>query len=217
MKDKFLAFLQGFGTIFLYIIIASLGAFLFGDYYESSNKVVATLAQLGTYTLLFVILGLIYHKCLINDFKNYKKENTSLALKNWLCGLGIMMVSNIIINTIVGNIPTNETLNRNLLIKYPFSNIISMIFMGPLIEEITFRASFKNAFDKWYTFSLFTAIIFGLAHIARFDLLEFLFIIPYGALGFFFAKTFYETDNIYSSFLIHMLHNTMCIIIIFAM
>ena len=90
-----------------------------------------------------------------------------------------------------------------------------MILIGPLIEEITFRASFKNAFNKWYTFATFTAILFGLAHIAKFELLEFLYVIPYGALGFFFAKAMYETDNIFSSYLIHFLHNLMCVVLIF--
>ncbi len=215
MKEKFIAFLKGFGTILLYILTASIGSLLFGDFYESSNKIIATFAQLGTYTLLLLVLTITYHKRLINDFKNYKKDYFNKALKDWLCGLALMIISNFIISDIVGNIPTNEALNRSLLLKYPISNIISMVFIGPIIEEITFRASFKNAFNKWYTFSLFTAIIFGLAHIAKFNLLEFLYVIPYGALGFFFAKAFYETDNIYSSFLIHMLHNAMCIIIIF--
>ncbi len=217
MKDKFINILKGFGTIILYFSLAFLGGILFGKFYDSSNKVIATLSQLGTYTLILLVLFLIYHKRLINDFENFKKEYLDTALKNWLIGLVIMYISNIIIGLIVHDIPVNETQNRLLLEKYPISNIITMVFIGPLLEEITFRASFKNAFSKWFTFAGFTAIIFGLAHIAEFNLLEFLFVIPYGALGFFFAKTFYETDNIYSSFIIHMLHNALCIIILFVL
>ena len=96
----------------------------------------------------------------------------------------------------------------------PITNMITMIIIGPLLEEITFRASFKNAFSKWYPFALTTGFLFGLAHIAEYTLLEFLFIIPYGALGFFFAKAFYETDNIYTSYIAHFFHNFLCIILI---
>ena len=215
MKAKVMAFFKGIGTIILYLVLSILGALLFGNFYQSENKLVAGLSQLGTYTLMLIVIGLIYHKRLINDFKNFKKENINIALKNWLIGLGVMMITNIIITMFVHDIATNESLNRELLMKYPLSNIITMIFIGPLLEEITFRASFKEAFSKWYTFAITTGLLFGLAHIAKWELLEFLFVIPYGALGFFFAKAFYETDNIYTSFIAHMIHNALAICLIF--
>lgn len=216
-KEKIIEFLKGVGTIVLYFLFSLIGAILFQDYYFSDNKILATLAQLGTYFIMLIGLCIVYHKRLINDFKNFKKDNINIALRNWLMGLGIMILSNIIITFIIGDIAANENANRELLTKYPISNFISMIFIGPLIEEITFRASFKKAFSKWYTFAGFTALIFGLAHIAKFNLLEFLFIIPYGALGFFFAKALYETDNIYTSFIAHMIHNGMCVMLILLM
>jgi len=37
--------------------------------------------------------------------------------------------------------------------------------------------------------------------------MEILFIIPYGSLGFFFAKAYYDTNNIYTSYLAHFFHN----------
>lgn len=212
--SKILEFFKGIGTIFLYLILVIIGGRLFGDYYYANNKIIATLAQLGTYIILLIGLSLIYLKRLINDAKNFKKEYLNIALKNWIIGLGAMIISNIIIISITNDIAANESANRELLSNYPISNIISMIFIGPFIEEITFRASFKKAFTKWYTFAIATSLIFGLFHIAEFTLLELLFIIPYGALGFFFAKAFYETDNIYTSFIAHMIHNALCILII---
>lgn len=214
MKEQIINFLKGIGTIILYFILSVVGALLFGEYYFSSNLLIATLAQLGTYFIMLLGLCFIYRKRLINDFKNFKKEYVSIALKNWLMGLGVMMISNIIITMFVKDIAANESANRNLLIEYPVSSLISMIIIGPILEEITFRASFKDAFKKWWTFSLVTGLIFGFAHIADYTLLELLFIIPYGALGFFFAKAFYETDNIYTSLIAHMTHNALCILLI---
>ena len=217
MKSKLINFSKGIGTIFLYFFISTIMSLLIGDYYFSDNMVVATIAQLSTYIVLLIVLFLVYHKRMINDFKNFKKDYLKIALRYWLIGLIAMIIANIIITSIVNNIAVNESLNRSLLDKYPISNIISMILLGPIIEEITFRASFKEAFSKWYTFATVTAILFGLAHIAEFKLLEFLFIIPYGALGFFFAKAFYDTDNIYTSIFMHILHNTYSVILIFLM
>jgi len=217
MKEKGLEFLKGIGTILLYILVAAICNNFIGKYYHSSNKLIGTLSQLALYVILLIVMVIIYRKRLINDAKNFKKEYVSVAFRNWIIGLGVMIISNLIITTFVKNIATNEALNRELLLDYPISNIISMVFLAPLIEEITFRASFKKAFDKWYTFALVTAFIFGFMHIAKFTLLEFLFIIPYGALGFFFAKAFYETDNIYTSYLMHMIHNALCVALIFIM
>lgn len=212
--NKVLEFFKGIGTIFLYILFAGIGGAIFGNFYQSPNKIVAGLSQLGTYIIMLAGLCFIYRQRLIDDFKNFKKDNINVAIKNWLCGLGVMIISNLIISFIVQDIAANESANRELLNNLPITNMITMIIIGPLIEEITFRASFKKAFTKWYTFALVTGLLFGLAHIAEFNLLELLFIIPYGALGFFFAKAFYETDNIYTSYLAHFIHNALCILLI---
>lgn len=214
-NNKALEFFKGIGTIILYFILALIGGILFGDYYQSNNFVLATLSQLGLYILMLVVLTLVYRKRLINDFKSFKKEYISIALKNWILGLGTMIIANLIITSITNNIAANESANRELLMNYPISNIITMIIIGPMLEEITFRLSFKKAFSKWYIFGIVTSLIFGLAHIAKFSLTELLFIIPYGALGFFLAKAFYETDNIYTSYIAHLIHNALCILIIF--
>ena len=123
-----------------------------------------------------------------------------------------MFIANILISSFVGGVASNEEANRTLLGAYPISSIISMVFLGPLIEEITFRASFKKAFSKWYTFAIVTALI--QSFFISFDFRELLFLIPYSSLGFFFAKAFYETDNIYTSYLAHMFHNGVCVLIL---
>ena len=91
------------------------------------------------------------------------------------------------------------------------------------------------SFDKkvgaaWemFTFWLFTAadfafiikvttitLLFGGMHLlSASSLKELLFIIPYGSLGFFFAKAYYETDNIYTSIIMHIFHNSLSIFFI---
>ena len=218
LENKILGILKGIGTIALYFIVSLICSYLFRNYTFSDNIVIATLFQILTYVILLLVIGAIYHKRLIRDFKNFKKEYVGVALKNWIIGLGAMFIANIIISSIAGGIASNEEANRTLLGNYPISSFISMVFLGPLIEELTFRASFKSAFSKWYTFAIVTALLFGSAHISSFistkDFYELLYLIPYSTLGFFFAKAFYETDNIYTSYLAHMFHNGMCVILL---
>ena len=214
MEKKFLAFLKGTGTIIIYLLTATLCGIIFGKYYYHQNQIISTIFQLLLYLILLLVLGLIYHKRLINDFKNFKKEYVNVALKNWLIGYGVMIILNIIASFFVKDTATNEAINRNLIANYPLSSFISMVILAPLIEEITFRASFKNAFSKWYTFAITTGLIFGFAHVASLNWQELLFLLPYSSLGFFFAKAFYETDNIYTSYLAHVFHNGLCVILL---
>lgn len=216
-KERILEFFKGLGTIILFYIVANFTAQMLKPFNSSNNMVIATISQIATYLIILLVLGLIYHKRLINDFKNFKKEYFTVAIKNWLLGLIVMVIANLIITSIIGNLPANESANRELLNAYPVSNTIIMILIGPMVEEITFRASFKKAFKSIYPYAITTGLLFGLAHIAEPNLLELLFIIPYGALGFFFAKALYETDNIYTSYIAHFLHNTMCIFLIILM
>lgn len=215
---KILEFLKGLGTILLYFVISLICSYFFQDFYYHDNFIIATIFQLLVYVIMLLVLGLIYHKRLIQDFKNFKKDYVYISFKNWIIGLGAMFIANILVSSFVGGVASNEEANRTLLGAYPISSIISMVFLGPLIEEITFRASFKKAFSKWYTFAIVTALLFGTAHIQSFfitfDFRELLFLIPYSSLGFFFAKAFYETDNIYTSYLAHMFHNGMCVLLL---
>lgn len=215
---KTLEFFKGLGTILVYFVVTLICSYLFQDYYYHNNFVVATIFQILVYLILFLVLALIYHKRLIHDLKEFKKEYVFIAFKNWMIGLGAMFIANIVISSFGGGLAANEEANRNLLAMYPISSFISMVFLGPIIEEITFRASFKKAFSKWYTFAIVTSLLFGAAHIQTFfvtyDFMELLYLIPYSALGFFFAKAFYETDNIYTSYLAHLFHNGMCVILL---
>lgn len=206
----------GFGTILLYYALNITVSIIFASLYKTHESIALVLM----YLVMFLCLAYFYRRRLINDLKTFKKEYLKSSYKNWLIGLAIMIICNIIINMITNNIATNEAANRTTLTEFPISSIITMVIIGPLIEEITFRASFKKAFDNWVSFALVTGFLFGFAHIIATllsntsSLLELLYIIPYGALGFFFAKAFYETDNIYTSYIAHFSHNALCIALI---
>ena len=167
IEIKVLEFLKGLGTILLYFVISLIVSYTLQDYYYHDNIVIATLTQILVYAILLFVLGFVYRKRLTHDFKNFKKEYIYVALKNWIIGLGIMFICNITVSSFAGGIATNEEANRNLLALYPVSSSITMIFFGPLVEEITFRASFKKAFKKWYTFAIVTSPIFDTCRIYR--------------------------------------------------
>lgn len=200
-----------------YLILSLILGSLFGNYMESKNFWVANFSALAIELVILAIFIFIYRKKLAKDFKNFKKDYKKImdtSFKNWLLGLVIMLVSNIAISMIVGDIANNEELNRSLLMSTPIYAIIAMVIIAPITEELIFRLSPRKAFTKKIPYLIYSAIFFGAMHLlASTSWIEILYIIPYGALGYFFAKSFYETDNIFSSISVHMIHNTIAVLI----
>lgn len=216
----------------LYIFVCPLVfSYLLQKPAQSENFWISNLSYLGVYALTFLVILLIVHKDVFRQFKEFihePKKYLNKGLSYWVYGLIVMMISNLIVSSLVGNIAVNEQETRQILLSAPLYAIPTIIFFGPFLEELIFRYGLRKAFDKKIVYALFSGLIFGGLHVTTAideftiasimsHISEFLFIIPYGSLGFFFAKAYYETDNIFSSAVPHMLHNTISVLLILAM
>lgn len=221
LLDKIKNFFEEIGksilVFALYLFLSMFLSGLFSNLTESKNFWIANFSSIAVELIMLTAFILIYRKKLSNDYKSFKKDYKNImdiSFKNWLLGLVIMLISNVAISLFVGNIANNEELNRSLLMSTPIYAIIAMIIIAPITEEIIFRLSPRKAFNKKLPYLIYSAIFFGGMHLlTSTSLIELLYIIPYGALGFFFAKAFYETDNIFSSISVHVIHNTIAVII----
>ncbi len=221
---------NAFLIIILYLIIVpQIVGLIFLPFVNIEDKNILTIINLIVYIIDVIIIFIIYHKSIKeewirykNNFKNYFK----IALKNWLKGFLLMILFNLTIINIVGSIAVNETQNREILNQLPIFSVIAMVFLGPILEEFAFRKGFKKAFKNKTVFLIVTSLLFGLAHvIGNLDyssmslfigsLKELLYILPYGTLGYFFGKAYYETDCIFTSITSHMFHNGLTILVIF--
>lgn len=221
--------LFGAGIFLIYYLI---GPLLFSLLLEkglhSSNFWILNLSQLGVYVGTFLIIFLIVHKEIIKQFKEFihqPKKVLNVGFSYWGYGIIVMIISNLLVSSIVGNIAVNEQTTRDTILSASLYAIPTIIFIGPFLEELVFRFCFRYSFKKEIPYALFSALIFGLLHVfTAFDPFtfenilahakEFLFIVPYGSLGFFFAKAYYETNNIFASVIPHMLHNSISVILI---
>jgi uncharacterized protein len=126
----------------------------------------------------------------------------------------MLIVNNLLVKLLSG-IPTNEEENRELLRKMPLYSALVMCFLGPISEEIIFRLNIRKCFSNITIYAIFSGILFGLMHVIVSDnLLQYLYIIPYGVLGYCFAIAYAKTDNIFTSITIHSLHNILTILMI---
>ena len=187
---------------------------------DVNNYTASDLAIANTFVdvILVIVLIILYFKELKTEFKTFKKNiklNMDTAFKYWFVGLMIMCISNIIIGFIANlNTSSNEEAVQTLVSSTPYLMLFTAGILPPIAEELTFRKGVSKLFKNKWVYAFSSGLIFGLLHvIGSSNILEYLYIIPYGSLGFFFALTYYDTKSIYPSIIMHAIHNSALIIL----
>ena len=187
---------------------------------DVNNYTASDLAIANTFVdvILVIVLIILYFKELKTEFKTFKKNiklNMDTAFKYWFVGLMIMCISNIIIGFIANlNTSSNEEAVQTLVSSTPYLMLFTAGRLAPIAEELTFRKGVSKLFKNKWVYAFSSGLIFGLLHvIGSSNILEYLYIIPYGSLGFFFALTYYDTKSIYPSIIMHAIHNSALIIL----
>ena len=173
-----------------------------------------------------IIVLLVYKDRITREFKEYFsnfKSNFIQSFKYYLVGFIIMIVSNNIINIFFKMaIASNEETIRNLIHEYPIYMLFSVAIYAPIVEETIFRRSikdciltFKDNFFTKYLYIIVSGLIFAVMHILgqTTTYLDYIYFVPYMALGCAFAALYYKTDNLWSTIMLHAFHNTLAIIL----
>ncbi|HIR58636.1 MAG TPA: CPBP family intramembrane metalloprotease [Candidatus Onthousia excrementipullorum] len=187
---------------------------------DVNNYTAGDLAIVNTFTdlILVLILIILYFKELKKEFKTFKdswKLSMDTAFKYWFIGLIIMCVSNVLIGIITNlNTSSNEQAVQTLVSSTPYLMLFTAGILAPIAEELTFRKGVSKLFKNKWVYATASGLIFGILHvIGSGNILEYLYIIPYGSLGFFFALTYYDTKSIYPSIIMHAIHNSALILL----
>lgn len=167
--------------------------------------------------LLILILLLIYRKDLKvewnlfkNNWKGYLEENISY----WIVGLVLMAFFNLVIANIISkDLPENEQLIRTMMKEMPIYMLFTTVVAAPFTEEIIYRKSLKDIFQKEKIYIIISGILFGFAHVIySFEgILDFLYIVPYGILGSAFALMYFKTKTVFVPMTFHFIHNFLSI------
>lgn len=164
-----------------------------------------------------IIIFFLYRKDILNNLTNYFKNFIkcfSTGFKCWMIGILIMIISNIILSFYIPTGASNEQAVQTILKQMPQYMIFSAVIYAPFVEELIFRKSIKDIVKNNYLYILISGFAFGLAHtLTASSSIEFLYIIPYGALGCCFAYSYVKTKNIFVPITFHMIHNAIVVII----
>ncbi len=205
---------------------------IFNINYENFSQGIKVLYTFCTDLGFMLILFLIYRKTLVKDLKNYLKKfskNFETSFKYYFIGLIIMVVSNLIITFVFTEAnANNEDAVRSLIDLYPLYMVFSVAIYAPLVEELIFRKSIKDAVYAYgdnkiskigkfickYAYIIVSGLIFASLHVVGMatSLFDYLYIISYMSLGCAFSALYAKTDNIFSSISMHSLHNSFAVI-----
>lgn len=163
--------------------------------------------------LFILIIYFVYKKDIVLEWNIFKKDWKNIILNNakyWVYGLIAMSILNLLITFFTTNdIPENEKLVRELLEKMPLYMFFSTVIVAPITEEIIYRKTVKGFLIDKHVYIVMSGFIFGLAHVVNSfkDITDFLFILPYGALGLVFAYIYDKTKTIFAPIAFHLIHN----------
>jgi len=171
--------------------------------------------------LLFLgILLKLYYKDLKKNLFDYFNKSFSNNLKTsigyWLIGFVIMLFSNFIIAIVTGGqLAENEETVRSMIDKIPLYMAFQVMIYAPLTEELIFRKSLRDVFNNKWIYAIISGCIFGGLHAISSitNLVSLLYLIPYCSLGIVFGLLYFKTNNIFSTIVIHAIHNSLAFFI----
>jgi len=219
MNKKIIAITKFVLLLILLLTFKSIYVMALPGNYENFSLSQQIIAMFSADIIFLVIIIAIYFKTLKKDFKNFFKNfltNFEIAFKYYLIGFIVMVVSNLIIVTFIKNaIAGNEEAVRSLINLAPLYMIFSVGIYAPLTEELIFRKGLRDIIDNKYIYILTSGIFFGFMHVigSVTSPLDYLYLIPYSSLGIAFAFTYSKTNNIFSTIMMHSLHNTFAIVL----
>ena len=220
-KERVLEICKGLVTFLIFYFSSYLQVIPIAIFNIDVNNYTTTdLAIVNTFTdlILVLILIILYFKELRKEFKTFKdnwKMNMDTAFKYWFLGVMIMCISNIAISIITSlGTSSNEQAVQGLISSTPYLMLFTAGILAPIAEEITFRKGVSKIFKNKWVYATASGLIFGFLHVmGSSNPLEYLYIIPYGSLGFFFALTYYDTKSIYPSIIMHAIHNSALVLL----
>lgn len=146
--------------------------------------------------------------------KRINKKIINLLL---LIGIAIFFIEFIYTDILNLERPENQKIVEALLAILPITMTIAIIFIAPILEELLFRGIFFNYFlsknnpTAKYIALLANALIFGVLHEPWLSSIS--SFIVYSLSGLLLAITYLHTRDLRYSILIHMINNTISVLL----
>ena len=154
-------------------------------------------------------------KLLIKNFKTYFKYNIHIFARYfWIYILATIGIVAVLYKM---GIVTPESTNEQNLQQVPTGLVFVLaIFSAPILEEGMFRWIIRKITDNKWVYILISGFLFGLIHVNYWgnqELYQVIFIFQYAILGMMMAESYYNTNNLLASSLLHASWNFVMMIL----
>jgi len=187
------------------------------DHFLGEGQIgVLAVTNFWTFVILCGILVVMAAPAFKADFK--KVKNWGNFTIQMILGLICTFTAAFIGNSLVVMLGTtdqaaNQELVEALLMNMPWMMILVVGILGPIVEEIVFRLALMKVFKVPPVVNiLISSFVFGAIHVLAGG---FIHIIPYFLMGLVFAIIYMKNDNIWHATILHILHNSATIGLIF--
>lgn len=163
---------------------------------------------IGFNLLFLTIIAILFNDTIkkeIKEFKNNLKTYRKFIFKNFAYLIIFYGIGSIISLSVLKGEDENGTILQSL----PFWYELLYVCMAAIIEEYTFRKSFRIIIKNKYVFMIISALIFGLIHtLGDYSLgMSVITAIPYMALGYYMAYLYSESNNMMTNVSFHFIWN----------
>lgn len=162
------------------------------------------------YAIQAIILILFLKEDIKRDFVVFK-NNFKTYLKYIFPKLGIFLIIYIAISIPVALISGQISTNQAQINELPIAlTVVMAVILAPILEEFMFRGLLRKGFNNDTIFMIFSSLVFGAAHVlyAEENFIMYIYIIPYALLGYFLARTYTKTNNIFTNITVHFVWNS---------
>ena len=178
---------------------------------NSTNTTVLALINFIIYAVLTTFMTFFLRSFLLEEWKNIKhcKKFSKFIILGWLSVLISGAIGNLLLRLITGETGTsaNQTAIANVLGNYPFLIILPIVIGAPIVEEIVFRFATMNLLKTNPAMKiLISSLLFGFIHVMAAG--DWIFIIPYLAMGIPLGYIYHKSKNIWTVIIIHAINNS---------
>ena len=207
-SNVFIKFLCSFS---IYIVASFI--YLAVNSYFKDTVISYTISTAVTILILYSIFRNKIKKDIIN-FKDDFKNNLPHIIVIPAILIGLEIIASLILSKL-GIYSSNQLTGEDIIKNSNFLIIFYTAILAPIFEEMVFRLPYHySSSNKVLTYIVYS-IVFALTHIMTVDnLLSLIYIIPYLLLSFGIGYNFYKTDNIFMSTLVHIINNSIAVMLI---
>ncbi len=170
------------------------------------------------YLIIAAVVIYLFWEDIVESFKKIK-DKPGTYIKQVLLGTLILFITILGSSFIIRNVfKLDDSINNMILGNYfkvalPFM-IFNQLIYTPIVEEITFRGTFKNIIKNKGLFVIVSALAFGFFQVGyNISTTQVLYMIPWTLAGVVYAISYQKSENLLTPIGVHIIYNLLYIFI----